>query len=72
MGDVEALLIIAHETPPARHPGEGSLDDLKALLALHLADDFDNEAEKYGLVHELGPVVAAIGEQMLQPWRRLR
>src|SRR6516162_1039157 len=77
LGDIEALLVVAHETAPACEPGEGSLDhpaagqNLEAGLSVDTADNLDDEAEEGGLVHELGPVVGTVGEQMLDPWPAL-
>lgn len=74
LGDVDALFVVAYEPTPSGHPGKGALDGpaprqgLEAFLPFHLADDFDNEVEEDGLVHKLGAVIAAIGEQMLEPW----
>src|SRR5476649_797491 len=73
MGDVDALLIITHETSPAHHPAKGAFDDptsgedIEPLLAVGPTDDFDHEVEVGGFVHELEPVVGAVGEQMLHP-----
>lgn len=70
--DVETLFVIAHEAAPAHHRS-GSLDDptagqnVEALLAFDAAHDFDDEVQEGGFVHELGPVVGAIGEEMLDP-----
>src|SRR5450755_245067 len=73
MRDVDALLIVAHETSPTRHPAECSLDDPTArqhpetLLVVRSADDLDHEVEICGFVHELQSVIGAVGEQMLHP-----
>ena len=68
------LLVVAHSTAPADHPSEGSLDDpaargktLKPPLVVGSSDDLDDEVEVGGLVHELQPVIGAVGEQMLHP-----
>lgn len=71
--DVDAFLIVAHEASPSCHPSEGALDNpapgqnLEALLIIRPADDLDHEVEIGGFVHELEPVIGAIGEQMLDP-----
>src|SRR5665213_393283 len=70
--DVDALLVVAHETSPARHPAEGAFDDpaaghLEPLLVVGPTDDLDHEVEIGGFVHELQPVISAVGEQMPYP-----
>ena len=73
LGAVDALLVVPHEPAPPGHPSEGALDDpaawndFEALRGIGLFDDFDGEVEEGGLVHELGAVVGAIGEQVLEP-----
>jgi hypothetical protein len=73
LGDVEALLKVTNQAAPADHPAEAALDDptarqdLEAGFGIGSADDLDDEVEKVGFVHELQPVVGAIGEQMLDP-----
>jgi hypothetical protein len=63
LGDVETLLKVANEAPPADQPPEGSLDDpsarqrLESGLAVDAADDLDHEVEERRLVEQLGTVV---------------
>src|SRR5580704_16042247 len=70
---VDALLVVPHEPASPGHPSEGALDDPAAwkdfepLRGIGPFDDFDGEVEEGGLVHELGAVVGAIGEQVLEP-----
>jgi len=42
-----------------------------AGFAIDAVDDLDDEVEEGRLVHELGPVISAIGKQMLDPWPAL-
>ncbi len=78
LGAVDALLVVPHEPAPPGHPCEGALDDpaawkdFEALRGIGPFDDFDGEVEEGGLVHELGSVVGAIGELVLEPGQRLR
>ena len=50
LGDVEPLLVVAHQAAPAGHPAEGPLDhpaagqDLEALLAGKLAHDLERRS----------------------------
>ena len=73
LGDVDALLVIAHQTSPPHHPAKGSLNgpapgqNLEALLTLHLADDLDDEVEEGRLVHELAAILGAVDEEMIEP-----
>src|SRR5215216_5870727 len=70
LGDVEAVLVVAHETPPAHEPSEGALDHptarqhLEAGLLIDAAHDLDDEIEEGGLVHELAAVIGAVCEEM--------
>src|SRR5580698_8709780 len=72
-GDVEALLVVAHEAAPAGHPAEGAFDDpaawqdFEARVFVAPTHDFDGEVEKGGLVHELEPIIGTVSEQMLHP-----
>jgi hypothetical protein len=65
--------VVADEPPPSCHPAEGPLDDpasqqnIESRLAFDASDDFDDEIKIGGLVHELAPVVGAVGVQMLDP-----
>ena len=73
MRDVDALLVVAHETSPARHPAEAAFNDppagghLEARLLVRPPDDLHDEVEVAGLVHQLEPVVGGVGEQVLHP-----
>jgi len=73
LGDINALYIIAHEAPPLNEPSEGSLDHpasrqyLEALFPLDTPDNFDDELQECGLVHELGAIVGPVSEEMLDP-----
>src|SRR3972149_5866883 len=40
---------------------------LEAGLAVDAADDLDDEVLEFGLVHEFGPVIGAVSEEMLDP-----
>jgi hypothetical protein len=68
LGDVGPLLIVAHVSSPSSHPAEGAFDDpsarqnLEAFLVVAAADDLDDKVEVSGLVHELEPVIGAVGE----------
>ena len=72
-GDVDALLVVAHQASPAREPAEGALyhpaprQRLEARLVVDAANDLDDEVEESGLVHELRPVIGAVREQVLEP-----
>ena len=76
-GPIDALLVIVHESPPSNEPSEGSLDHpasrqhLEALFSLDPSDDFDDELQERGLVHELGAIVCPVSEEMLEPWPAL-
>ncbi len=71
--DIDALFVVTHEAPPSCHPSEGSLDhpasgqDLEALLVVGSPYDLNDEIEVGSLVHQLQPIIGAIGEQVLYP-----
>ena len=73
LGNVEALLVVAHQPAPSHHRSEGALDDpsaqqhLEPRLAVGAADDLNDEVEECCLIHELGPIVGAVGEQKETP-----
>src|SRR5262245_39203828 len=73
LGDVEALLIVAHQAAPPDEPADRALDDpppwhnLEAWIAVEPTNDRDDEAEKGGLVQQRGAVIGAVGKQMLEP-----
>lgn len=73
LGDIEALFIISYEAPPSGHPAEGAFhhpsarQDLEAFCRVRAPDDLDGEVQEPRLVHQLGPVVGAISEQVLDP-----
>ena len=60
---------VAPQVQPSKgraSPGRGHRDRSPSE-----SDNLDDEAEEGGLVHELGPVVGTVGEQMLDPWPAL-
>lgn len=73
LGDVAALLVVAHQPPPAHHPAERPLDDPAAwqgsetLLTDELAHDLEDEVVVGGLAHQLAAIVRPVGEQVPQP-----
>lgn len=73
VGDIEALLIVAHEPAPARHPAERALDHLAsrihlgAFLTRELAHDADGEVLVGRQARKLATVVGAVSEQVAQP-----
>src|SRR5215213_4281849 len=74
LGDITALLVVAHQPPPAHHPAERSLDHpaarqhVEALLIGQFAYDLDDEVAVSRRAHQLAPIVGAVREQMLEPW----
>lgn len=70
MRDVDALLVIAHQSAPSDHPAKGPLNDpssgqnFKALLLIAASNDLDDEIQIACLVHEFEAVIGAIGEEM--------
>jgi hypothetical protein len=77
LGDIEALLVVAHEPVPAPEPGEGSLDHQRRGRTWKLGSPSIRRTtsmtkpRKAALFHELGPAVGAVGEQMVDPWPAL-
>src|ERR1700756_2424618 len=73
LGDIEALLEIADEPSPPDQPPKRPLDDpsarqrLETWLTVDAAHDFDDKIKERGLVEQLGAIVGAVGEQMLDP-----
>jgi hypothetical protein len=73
LGDVDATLVVAHQTPPSGHPAETSLHNPSARqncetdLFVGAANDLDGEGQVGRLVHELKSVIGAVCEQMLHP-----
>src|SRR5260221_11330431 len=72
LGAVDAPLVVPYEASAPGHPSEGAVDDPAAWKDFEALRgigpfDFDGEVEEGGLVHELGAVVGASGEQVLDP-----
>src|ERR1700727_1825254 len=73
LGDVDALFVVTDEASPAGHPSEGSFNhpsarqDGEAFGSFDATDDLDGELQESGLVHQLCPVIGAVGEEMLYP-----
>ena len=44
---------------------------MPALLSVDLLGDLDDQVEMNGLVHQLQPVVGAVGKQMFGLWPKL-
>lgn len=72
-GHVDATLVVTHEASPADHPTEAALDDptagqdLEPCLPFVATDDLQDEVEIGGLVHQLQPIIGAVGEEVLDP-----
>ncbi len=73
LGDVQALLVVAHQAAPTGHPAEGALhhpaprQDLEADLVGQLAHDFEDEVVVGRRTRQLAPVIGAVSEQVPQP-----
>lgn len=71
--DVDALLVIAHEATPSSEKSNGSLDHpasrqhLEALFSRDPSDDFDDELQERGLVHELGTFICPVSDEIVFP-----
>ena len=72
LGDVDTLLVVAHEATLTRHP-TNSVDhpsarqQLKVRIAVDPADIFDYAVLECRLFHKIAPIIGAVGEEMLDP-----
>ena len=72
-GHVQPGFIIAHEPAPACHPAKGMFDHptsrqyFEAWVFVGSAHDLQHEVSERGFVEQLGAVIGAIGEQVLEP-----
>src|SRR5215213_2168467 len=77
LGDITALLVVAHQPPPARHPAERPLDHpaarqhMETLLACQLAHDLDDEVAVSRCAHQLATIIGSICKQVPEPWPTL-
>jgi hypothetical protein len=73
VGYIDALLVVADEATPPCHPAEGSFDNpapgenVEPFGSFDPAHDFDDELQEGGLVHQLCPIISAVGEEMFDP-----
>src|SRR5260370_8920345 len=73
VGYIDALLVVADEATPPCHPAEGSFDNpapgenVEPFGSFDPAHDFDDELQAGGLVHQLCPIISAVGEEMFDP-----
>ena len=73
LGDIDALFVGSYEVSPSSHPAEGSFDhpaawqDVEPFGSFDPANHFDNELENGGFIHQLSPVIGAVGKAMLDP-----
>ncbi len=73
LGNVQTLLVVAHQPSPADHPAEGPSDDPPTRdrrepdLLIGSPYDLDDKIEEHCFVQKSGPVVGTIGKQVLEP-----
>ena len=73
-GDIYTGFVVSHEAAPSCHTSKGSFNDpsprqdLEACLFVGTPANLDDKVQEGSLVHELPPVVGAVGEEVLQPW----
>jgi hypothetical protein len=73
LGSFKALRIVADEAqspiiqPKVRSTAPSARDDIEAHRHVGAADDLGNELADGGRIRELRPVVARVGEHVLQP-----